>query len=400
MENGVTQIIINAPIHSRSFYGMKSRELIKAILVLRPEWNIRIFNYDENNVRNDFIDNDIDFLIQSYDESTPDIWIQIGNPLEYIRKGIKNIGITYSYDFNPIDKFILGCDNMDLIVTYSKYSADMMQSFERKIDANNSIKITTPIIILPEYSSIACNKALMDNKNNSTLLNDIDTPWNFIVDGYWETTDPIDFGGRNKDNIGFIITNFLSTFSNTDINIGLILKVHGNIPSNIDRINLEKKIAGYYNGVKGSNAKIYLINGDLNEEDTWKLYSDSKIKAMISIPQRSDTVHNEIEFAFSTGKPIIYSNYAAQKEYLSYKGNIEINGDIKQINGGGPMIVDSYSVELKLSMYEMYHHYNDLMIDSYDNSRAVSNALNKDNYIFAVNNLLNEIIQIPTQQDD
>lgn len=399
MENGITQVIINAPVHAYSFYGMKSRELIKAIRILRPEWEVKVYNYNEDKVRNDFVDNEIETLIVSPDQSRPDLWIQVGHPAGYGRRGVRNIGVTYSFDFEPIDKFILGCDNMDWIVTYSKYSMDTIQKFEKKIDENNSIKVITPVIILPEYSSIASDEELMKNNDNDFLQN-IQTEWNFLVDGYWETTDPIIFGGKNKDNIGFITNNFLSVFSNTDMNVGLILKVHGDIPSTLDRMNLEKKLNDFRENIKGNPAKLYLINGDLSLEDTWKLYSDPKIKAMISIPQRSDSAQTEIEFAFSTGKPIIYSNYAAQKECLSYRGNIEINGGIKQIDGGGPLVVDSYASDLKLSMYEMYHHYDDLSFDSYNNSRIVASTLTKDNYIIAVNDFLNGVMQIPVDEEN
>lgn len=353
MESKVMSIIINAPVRAYSFFGVKSRELVKKIHLLNPNYNIKIFNYNENNTRNDFIDNEINDLITSYgDVSTPDIWIQFGHPGSFEKRGVKNIGITISSYYNPIGEFVSGCNRMDMILTYSQYSKVSIENLKY-----NDVRVTVPVIVLPEYPILFSS----GESNSSTLLQNVKTKWNFLCEGYWETTDEVEFGGKNKDNIGFVIRTFLDCFKNTDIrnDIGLILNVHGNMASVLDETRLIKKI----NNIKKEqniqfkdSPKIYLINQDLTANEKISLYKDPKVCALLSIPQRSDSSQKEIDFVSISKKPIIYSNYGSQKEMLSYGGNIGCGSNLKD-NGSCPVIIDTFTSELKLSMYDMYLNY-------------------------------------------
>ena len=393
MENKIMHVIINAPAESYSLYGIKSRELIKTIKSIHSDWNIEVYNYNEDDVRNGYKDEEIKSLITApVNNILPDVWIYVGNPAGFYRRGKKNIGVVMSRDFNPIVSFINKCNEMDLILTYSEYSKNSILELAYNSD-NNNIKINTPIIVLPEYSILSENN--FDNKEETfDLLKDVKTEWNFLCDGYWEITDEVEFGGKNKDNIGFIIRNFLAAFTDTDINIGLILCVHGKVASILDETRLMKRINDICDEkeFEGKRPKIYLINNDLTQEERFNLYNDPRVCVLVSIPQRSDSAQMELDFAITSGKPIMYSNYGAQKEVLNYPGNMEINGNLKR-NGTEPIIIDTFASELKLGLYDIYHHYQKLLFSSNINSSLITNIFNKDNYREVVNNIINELIK-------
>jgi len=386
MGNKITRVIIEAPVESYSFFGSKSRQLIKAIKKIHPDWIVSIYNYFEDNTRAGFIDNDIEnLIITRSEEHHPDVWIQVGHPSIFYRKGVKNIGVTTSYIYYPVDLFIGGCNNMDVIWTFSQYSIDTMSMLHYETNDGSVVRINTSFVLLPEYPLL--NK----EQDGHDLLKDIDTDWNFLVEGYWEATDGQDFGGNNKDNIGFIIRTFLSTFVDTDLNIGLILNVHGDISSILDKTRLSEKINNIRTSIPYdiSLPKIYLINADLSDDALYDLYNNDKIKALISIPQRSDSVQNELNFAFTSGKPIIYTNFAAQRDSLSYKGNLFIGGNTKQINTFGVTVIDSFTSDLKLCMYDMYYHYQALLNKSKSSINNLTNKFNEENYLKLLDNALN-----------
>lgn len=386
-------IIVEAPIRSYSFFGIKSRQIVKALKKIYSDCKILVYEYFDE-YRNGYCDNSIDELIvERNDNVIPDIWIQVGHPSIFYRKGVKNIGITSSYIYTPISSFIDGCNNTDVILTFSRYSADNIKKFEYN-NGQETVKVVTPVMVMLEYSDI-----IPEYKKTieSPLLKNINTDWNFLVCGQWEVTDGVEFGGNNKDNISFIIRSFLSTFAGTDLNVGLILNVHGIKSSILDNSRLTKIINNIKHDINitSDSPNIYLINDELTIEEKASLYNDPRVKCLISIPQRSDSVQEEMDFIAAAGKPIIYSNFTTQKLMFSYAGNIAINGNSVFINNDQrqPEIIDSYTSELKLSMYDIYHHYNDILNYSTANANIFNENFNQENFISVFQNILQGILK-------
>lgn len=391
MEEQLNKIkcVIYAPIYSYSNFGIKGRDLIHAILELKPDWNIEIVAYTEKNTRFGFNDESITPYVKDIAKISKgvDIWFNVGTPFDFVKRGQLNIGVTDSFIYKDVDKFISNCNEMNAIFTFSTYSSDTIKSF--KIEEN---KITTPIYILPEYSHIHGN-----NYNVSTdvieMLNSVETSWNFLCEGQWEINDSAGFGGWNKDNIKFVVLNFLKNFSDIPNAPGLILNVHGHVASILDRTNIIKEINNIIETECSScnRPSIYLINEDMNYEQLYNLYNSDKIKALIHIPQRSDSVQSDMEF-MSSGKPIIFSDHAAQKRILNYEGNLYTRGGVQNPKSGvGPVLIDTPQVDIQWSMYEMYLHYDKYLEKSKTNSNNIISKYTRNNYLNVLNNLLSKI---------
>ena len=98
---------------------------------------------------------------------------------------------------------------------------------------------------------------------------------------------------------------------------GLILKTSHATFSIIDREELMKKIQAII-APYGKNApNIYLVHGDLTDEEMNSLYNHPKVKAMISFTHGEGYGRPLLEFSI-TGKPVIASNWSGHVDFLKH----------------------------------------------------------------------------------
>ena len=109
-----------------------------------------------------------------------------------------------------------------------------------------------------------------------------------------------------------------------DENVGLVLKsniVNNSIP---DRINLTNTVRSWVSGIEDRKCKIYLLHGNLNDNQIHHLYKNDKIKCCIT------TTHGEgfglplFEAAYS-GLPVIAPAWSGHVDFL-YKKFKKKNG--------------------------------------------------------------------------
>ena len=97
----------------------------------------------------------------------------------------------------------------------------------------------------------------------------------------------------------------------------LILKTSHATFSIIDRDAIMNKIQQVIQpyGTKAPN--IYLLHGDLSDEEMNSLYNHPKVKSMISFTKGEGFGRPLLEFGI-TGKPIIASDWSGHKDFLKY----------------------------------------------------------------------------------
>jgi hypothetical protein len=89
--------------------------------------------------------------------------------------------------------------------------------------------------------------------------------------------------GEDRKNIAGVIHCFLHTFKNQKDQPALILKTSGATYSILDKYEIETKINSIKNMFpKDRLPNIYLLHGDLTDNEMNALYNHSKVKAMIS----------------------------------------------------------------------------------------------------------------------
>jgi glycosyltransferase involved in cell wall biosynthesis len=123
--------------------------------------------------------------------------------------------------------------------------------------------------------------------------------------------------GEDRKNVGYMIKAFLEVFKNKKHKPALILKTSQGAASIIDRDRILKRLEDIKRTVSGGSlANIYLIHGDLSDEEINCIYNHSKVKAMVSLTKGEGFGRPLLEFSV-VGKPIIASGWSGHIDFLN-----------------------------------------------------------------------------------
>ena len=123
-----------------------------------------------------------------------------------------------------------------------------------------------------------------------------------------------------------MIKTFITTFRNKSKSPALILKTSGATFSKIDEYEIIKKINSIREDSELPN--IYLLHGDLSEEEINILYNHKKVKAMITTTHGEGFGRPLLEFSL-IGKPIIAPNWSGHLDFLKEKYTTLLPGELK-----------------------------------------------------------------------
>lgn len=120
--------IVSCPIATRSGYGSRSRDFVRALIEQKgDEWDIKILPQRWGSTPQNALTKDDQDLIGRFlpkMETKPDIWIQITIPSEFQAVGHFNIGVSAVIETTDASyEFIEGCNRMDLNLVSSEHSA-------------------------------------------------------------------------------------------------------------------------------------------------------------------------------------------------------------------------------------------------------------------------------------
>ena len=137
--------------------------------------------------------------------------------------------------------------------------------------------------------------------------------------------------GHDRKNVGYTIKSFLETFKNKLNSPALILKTQQVGSSILDQDRIMRRIDEIRKTVKGSLPNIYVVSGDLSDEQVNHLYNNPKVKAMVSFTKGEGFGRPLLEFSL-TGKPIIASGWSGQLDFLDNKRAILIGGTLENVH--------------------------------------------------------------------
>lgn len=317
--------IISACPDTYSGYGRRSVDFIKALILARPDWDIKILSQRWGNTRMGYLEDSKEFdllsrIIPNITEQ-PDIFISITVPNEFQKVGKFNIGVTAGIETTLADpSWIKGANNMDLIIGSSKHSIDILQASQFEVEDRQTRKIVEKIMLHTPtetlFEGIDTEKFYkvhkLENSSLVTAISEIPESFNFLVVGHWLQG----ILGEDRKNIGYTIKTFLETFKNKKHKPGLILKIQSATSCIIDRENILKRIDSIRKTVKGDLPNIYLLHGDISDEEMNNLYNHPKVKAMVSLTKGEGFGRPLLEFSL-VSKPIIASGWSGQLDFLS-----------------------------------------------------------------------------------
>jgi len=325
--------VISCPIDTFSGYGARSRDFVKSLIKNKgEEWDIKILSQRWGSTPfgalNTGDESDIDLksrIIGSLTMSLsfqPEVWIQITVPNEFHPLGKFNIGVTAGIETTLCDiSWIDGCNRMDLILTSSEHSKKVFKNsvFEQRNQATNQVtrkvELQKPVEVLFEGADL--NKYFKSEKlTNFDVhddLNSIKEDFCYLFVGHWLQGD----FGEDRKNVGYMIKAFLEVFKNKKHKPALILKTSQGAASIIDRDRILKRLEDIKRTVSGGSlANIYLIHGDLSDEEINCIYNHSKVKAMVSLTKGEGFGRPLLEFSV-VGKPIIASGWSGHIDFLN-----------------------------------------------------------------------------------
>ena len=330
-------LVFQAPVATRSGYGDHSRDILKSLFDL-DRYDIKVVPTRWGNTPQDQIDPQSEFgqnilqnIVTQLDRQ-PDIFVQISVANEFKRIGKYNIGITAGVETTIApQEFIQGSNQMDLIITPSQFTKDILTktSFDQ-VDKNTKqkvgeLKLEKPVEVLFE----GIDTEVFNGKSSNSILDSVDTDFNFLFVGHWLAGDL----GHDRKDVGMMIQTFCTVFKDLPKKQqpGLILKTSQAGFSVMERESISKKIKDVTNQFGDKCPSIHLIFGDLPESDLNDLYNDKKVKSFLMFTKGEGYGRPLAEFA-STGKPIIVSKWSGHTDFLPEENTVYLEGQLKEVH--------------------------------------------------------------------
>ena len=402
--------VVSCPVDTFSGYGARSRDFVDALIKTKDqEWDIKIMPQRWGDTPWNFLPKNSPlkqrFILKL--EQKPDIWMQITVPNEFQPVGEYNIGISAGIETTLFPgEFLEGMNRMDLNLVSSEHSKQVALSsnFEKHDNKTKQkvgdLKLEKPIEVLFEGLDL---DTYYKKPTKSEFLNNITEEFCFLHVGGWL---PGDYG-EDRKNTGLMIKTFLETFNGPGKNKpALILKTNHTDYSLLDREEILLKINSIRTQIKGSLPNIYLLHGEMTNEEINLLNNDPKVKAFISFTKGEGFGRPLLEGAI-TGKPTIVSNWSGHLDFIKSEYNILIGGELKDVHPSAAnqfLLKDSkwFNINFEVAskaLKDVFKHYKKYIKQSRKQTQYI-----KDNWTFnkmseKLNNFLPKVSPKPQHQE-
>ena len=335
-------VLVTGPPATRSGYGAHTRDLIWALIGMDKfdihinslRWGNTPMNaLDENNPKDKLI---IDRLMTSNSlPRQPDIHFQVSVPNEFTQVGKYNIGVTAGMENTiPKPEWIEGLNRMDMNIAVSEFVKSTFASavYDKLDDKTKQkvgeVKLMKPMEVLFEGADLNIYKKTKEfSKELVDEMESIPEKFVFLYTGHWLQGDL----GQDRKDTGMLVKTFLETFKNKKRKPALLLKTSGSSFSIIDRNEILKKIEDIKALVSGDLPNIYILHGDLLDEEMNELYNHPKVKAHITFTHGEGFGRPLLEACFSE-KPIIAPNWSGQVDFLNKSNAVLLPGILTDVH--------------------------------------------------------------------
>ena len=317
------KVLLEAPILTRSGYGEHSRLVFRSLIGNK---NLKIFidplNWGSTSWISDFseerkqieecITNQaqaITLAQQTGQRISYDMQVRVGIPNEFEKKAPYSVCVTAGIETDRVSanwlmKTHQGIDKIIVPSSHSKqgfdttsYEAvDQTTNTEVLLECNCEVEVVPyPVKILePDHLDFS-----------------LSTKFNFLS---------VALIGTRK-NLEKMVKLFVDEFGN-DENVGLVLKTAFSRGSIIDKEKTISHLSKILKQYEGRKCKVYLLHGDLTDEQVHSLYVREDIHAYITATHGEGYGLPIFEAAYS-GMPIVATDWSAHLDFLSadYKEN-------------------------------------------------------------------------------
>jgi len=335
------ELVFCGPVATRSGYGDHARDLLTSLFEM-DKFNIKVISINWGDTPMNALNNEnpdhkkiLDAIIPGL-QSQPDVWVQCTIPNEFQPVGKYNIGVTAGVETDLCSgEWIEGCNRMNLVIVPSKHAKDVFvgAKYEKRDKQTGqsigNLEINVPIEVLHEgVRTEIFSKNLPQVESMAEYLNQIKEDFCYLFVGHWLKGD---FGQDRKDVSGLIYT-FLETFGDTENPPALLLKTSGGAFSITDRTRTLEKISLIKQMSKKKNLpNIYVLYGNLTDEEMNTLYNHDKVKAFVSFTKGEGYGRPIAEF-ITTGKPVLVSGWSGHIDFVNPAFHTYLDGELKPIH--------------------------------------------------------------------
>jgi glycosyltransferase involved in cell wall biosynthesis len=305
-------VLLVGPLLTRSGYGEQARFALRSLrsrsdlfdVYIKPlKWGQTSWITEDTPERR-WIDETIEKTIGYVQQGGQfDISLQVTIPNEFQNLAPRNIGYTAGIETTMCaPAWTQKCNEMDSIIVVSNHSKNVLERTRFEGTDEN----TGQHVVLENQTQItAVNYPVKTYENLPELDIDISTDFNFLT--------VAQMGPRK--NLISTVKWFLQEFENEEV--GLIIKT--NVAKNclMDRnasvANLKSMIE--QSATPNRKCKVYLIHGNMTDEEMHALYKHDKVSALVAIPHGEGFGLPIFEAAYS-GLPVISIGWSGQCDFL------------------------------------------------------------------------------------
>ena len=337
------KVLVRAPALSQSGYGeharfvlraLRSREDLFDIYLVTTNWGQTGWLWEENEERR-WIDSLLQKTIQYAQQGGQfDISLQVTIPNEWEKLCPINIGVTAGIETTKIAPvWIEKCFHMDRIIVVSEHAKFGFENTElTRSDPNGGPQLTAKVNCPIDVVGYPVKEIRAES-----LALDLKDDFNFLTVGTW-------IPRKNLENT---IKWFVEEFY--DQEVGLVVKTSKAKNSLRDREICQMQLRDLLNEYQGRQCNVYLLHGDLSEEEMTGLYRHEKIKALINVSHGEGFGLPLFEAAYN-GLPIISPAWGGQCDFL-YMSTKDKKGKMKNAPMFTAVVYDLKKVQ-KAALWE------------------------------------------------
>jgi glycosyltransferase involved in cell wall biosynthesis len=230
-----------------------------------------------------------------------DMSLQVTIPIEFQRMAPINIGYTAGIETTKVaHQWIQKSNEMNKIIVVSSHSKQVFENTEYSAENTETgekvqLKMQVPIDFV--------NYPVKTYENIPDLKLGLDTDFNFLT--------VAQFGPRK--NLQNTIKWFVDEFR--DENVGLVVKSSIAKNSLMDRKRLHNDLNNFLRQMGDRKCKVYLLHGDMTDEEMHSLYNNNQIQALLSLPHGEGFGLPIFEASYSN-LPVISTGWSGQLDFL------------------------------------------------------------------------------------
>ncbi len=303
------KILLKGPVLSQSGYGEHTRFALRALRLRESDVDLHILPTGwgqtgwiaDNSEEREWIDSKIKETIPYLKSGGHyDISVQVTIPNEWEKIAQKDIGVTAGIETNKVSPLWLHRSNfMNKIITISEHSKKGFETIYRGVDPEKGDSIELGCNIPVEVAQYPVKTF----KNTKDLDLNLKYDFNYLTVAQW---------GPRK-NVENTIRWFIE--ENYDQEVGLVIKMSLKNNSVVDREYTMRRLLSCIPEVEDCKCKVYLLHGDMSEQEMHSLYQHPKIKCMISLSHGEGFGLPLFEAAYS-GLPIIAPGWSGHCDFL------------------------------------------------------------------------------------